>query len=191
MQLSEAYQYLDQSERRRKILLALKQPMTARQLSRLAGLSLDACSRVLNELSIYELVQCMNPSARQSRLYGLTDTGEKTIAKLQAESGCPHVKLESPNVDWDLYGWVCYRHRRAVLLALTEPTQPAAIKRKARSRNPQLRMSANNVRDVIRLFRDKGIVQPVQIRRKAHLRYELTDLGRKLRDVLIRVEWPV
>ena len=188
MQLSEAYQYLHQSERRRKIMLALKQPLTARQLSRRTGMSLDACSRVLNELSVYDLVRCMNPDARQSRVYWLTAQGEKTLIKLQTKLGYPHIKLEIPSIDWDLFGWVCYRHRRAVLLAITEPIQPSAIKRKARSRNLQLSMSANNVRDVIRLFKEKGVVRPVQVGRKAHLRYELTNLGRKLRELLIQAE---
>lgn len=191
MQLSEAYQYLSQSERRRKILLALKQPMTARQLTRLTGLSLDACSRVLNELSIYELVQCMNPRARQSRVYWLTALGNQAQARLHSEFGLAPLERGFPETDWDLYGWVCYRHRSAVLKALTEPMQPATIKRKARSQNQQLRMSANNVRDIIHLFRQRGIVRPIRHGRKVHLRYELTDLGRTLRNLLIQAEMRV
>ena len=120
----------------------------------------------------------MNLSSRQSRLYGLTEFGKCAQTKLCKNIGQAPITHDTPEVDWDLYGWVCYRHRRAVLLAITEPMQPAAIKRKARSRNSQLRMSANNVRDIIRLFMGKGLVRSVQIRRKAYLRYELTDLGR-------------
>lgn len=190
MQLSEAYHYLNQSERRRKILLALKQPMTARQLTSLTGLSLDACSRVLCELATHRLVQCVNPSARQSRLYWLAELGVRAQVRLRRASGLAPPAHDFPVVDWPLFGWVCYRHRGAVLKTFTEPMQPAAIKRKARSQNPQLRISANNVRDVIRLFQDKGIVRPIRVPRKAHLRYEPTEVGQSFRQLLMQAEVP-
>lgn len=93
-----------------------------------------------------------------------------------------------PTTNWDLYGWVCYRHRAAILKTLTEPMQPATIKRKARSRDPTLRMSANNTRDIIRLFRERGIVQPVYVRKKAHARYELTETGMVLQRLLAQAD---
>jgi len=92
------------------------------------------------------------------------------------------------SVDWNLLGWVCYRHRAAILKTLSEPLQPSAIKRRARARDPTLRMSANNVRDVIRLFKQRGIVQPVYLRKKKHPRYELTDVGKTLRQLLGQAE---
>ncbi len=49
-------------------------------------------------------------------------------------------------------------------------------------------MSANNVRDVMRLFLAHDIVRPVRIRRKAHLHYELTETGQKLRQLLLAAE---
>ena len=52
---------------------------------------------------------------------------------------------------------VCFSHRAAVIQALDRAMQPAAIKRKAKSQNPDLKMSANNVRDVIKLFLQRGI----------------------------------
>ena len=66
--------------------------------------------------------------------------------------------------------------------------QPVAIKRKTKQQNTKIKMSANNVRDVMRLFLKKEIVKPVKIGKKAHLRYELTELGKKLQPLLINAE---
>ena len=63
--------------------------------------------------------------------------------------------------------------------------QPAVVKRKIKQHNPKIKMSANNVRDIVKLFGQKGIVRPVKIGKKAHLRYELTDTGTKLRQLLM------
>ena len=71
---------------------------------------------------------------------------------------------DCPNLDWQLYGDVCYSHRAAVVRVLTEPMQPAQIKRKALFKDSRIRMSANNVRDVIRLLLAKGIVEPVMVK---------------------------
>jgi hypothetical protein len=95
-----------------------------------------------------------------------------------------------PQIDWTLFGWVCFSHRAAVLKALTMPLQPATIKRRARSQVPGLRMSANNVRDVIRLFLEKGIVRPVHLRKRTFPAYEPTATGQALRELLFRAEVP-
>ena len=78
----------------------------------------------------------------------------------------------------------------AIIKAMKEPLQPATIKRRARSLDPNLRMSANNVRDVIRLLLDRGIVRRVEIKKKRHPRYELTELGRVIQELLLRAEGP-
>ena len=66
--------------------------------------------------------------------------------------------------------------------------QPAEIKRILRLHKPDIKISANNVRDIVQLFLAKEIVRPVKIRKKAHLRYELTDSGNKLRQLIIQAE---
>ncbi len=63
--------------------------------------------------------------------------------------------------------------------------QAAAIKRRAVFHDPQLRMSANNVRDVMRYLVDNGVVRVVRVRRKAHPRYELTELGHAFQQLLV------
>ena len=66
--------------------------------------------------------------------------------------------------------------------------QPTTIKRRAKQQDQKIKMSANNVRDVIRLFLQKEIVKPVKVRKKAHLRYELTESGKQLRQLLAQAK---
>ena|SRR3989442_4585148 len=188
MQRSEAYHWLKKGERRKTTLMTLNQPLTAKHVSRRTGLSLEACSSVLWELRNHGLVNCLNPSSRRSRLYWITDYGEKCQDRLCTEEGRPMIQRYFPDIDWNLYGTVCFSHRSMVIKALVEPMQPATTKRKARALNSKLRMSANNVRDVIRLFRRNGIVQQVRFRRKFHSLYELTEIGKIFRVLLVRAE---
>ena len=157
--------------------------MTATQLSRLTGLDLNRTMFVVGGLIKLQFLKCLNPQARRSRLYWLTARGA-THSERFGSGRCDH----QLSIDWDLYGWVCYSHRAAILKALNRPLQPCEIKRKARFDNPALRMSANNVRDVIRLFVARGIVRCVPGKRRAHPRYELTALGDTLRLLLLRAE---
>ena len=146
---------------------ALQRPRTIRQLSRILDVSLDASMRLLVRLRRRGVVQCLNPEARRSRVYARTD------------APLPQ------HVDWVLYGWVSYSQRRAVLEALDAPRYPAAIKRRARYLHPGIRLSANNVRDIIRLFLARGIVTPLDVAGRAHPSYALTPQGK----VLPRLLW--
>ena len=188
MQLSEAYHHINNSERRKHVIEALSQPLTALHLARKTGLSFDSCRDVVCELAGVGLLRCLNPEATRSRLYWLTPLGVACQRRILSTSGlCPR-RHGFPRVDWSLYGWVCFSHRAAIIKTLTRPLQPSEIKRKARSHDPGLRMSANNVRDVIRLFVARGIVVPVPVPRKAHVCYRLTDTGEQLRILLLSAE---
>ncbi len=87
MEHSKAYHWLKQGKRRRKILLAIRQPMTARQLSQHTDITLDTCSLVLKELAGSGLVTCLNDRARRSRLYWLTQPGKGCQLRLRRERG--------------------------------------------------------------------------------------------------------
>ncbi|MCK4873261.1 MAG: hypothetical protein KAS72_11090 [Phycisphaerales bacterium] len=188
MDTESTLSWLEGSEVRRTILSQLTQPMTARQLCRRTGVLLDRGCRALWELAVYMLVSCLNVSARRGRVYWLTDAGTECQRMLREHGGLRPVEHVFPEVDWHLYGWVCFRHRTTIIRALVSPMYPAEIKRKALSQDPELRISTNNVRDVIRLFLARGIVAPVRIRGRTHPRYELTDLGSKLQILLNQAE---
>ncbi len=186
--LKEVYRWLTQGKRRKRIVAHLKQPMTAKQLAQVTSMREDCCSYVLKELSAYQLVYCLNPGARRSRLYWLTNKCKQYQKKILKTHGLPIYDYDFPIVDWKLYGWICYSHRAAIINVLTEPLQPASIRRKIKQLFPDMKISVNNVADILRLFLKKRIIKPVSIRRKVFLRYELTELGNKLQALLCRVE---
>jgi len=165
--------------------------MTAKQVGRRSGLGLDAVSHLLRRMATKALVTCVNPEARCSRLYRVTDLGRRCQDRMQRDLALPRYAQpisDCDGIDWDLYGWICFNHRTIIVRTLTQPMQPSEIKRIIRTRKPHIKISANNIRDVMKLLLSKGIVRPVKVRRKAHLRYELTDLGRRLQRLLIRAE---
>ncbi len=188
MNAARVLRWLVQNSRRRLVLLSVTQPLTAKQAAFRTALDPDRCGYIIWELALNDLLRCLNQQARRSRVYWLTQGGSACQRRLCRMSQQPEAAHDCPEVDWELYGWVCFNHRAAVIKALTEPLQPAAIKRRARSQNPGLKMSANNVRDIIRLFNAKGIVQPVRLRKKAHLRYELTPMGKTFQRLLGQAE---
>lgn len=190
MQVSEACEFVERNENRKRVQESFTQPLSAKQITHRTGLSFDTCRDIVRRLRSAGLIRCLNPDARRSRVYWLTELSKAVLLCLDAQAGRTPRSFDLPAIDWSLYGWVCYSHRAAVLKTLAMPLQPAAIKRRARSQIPGLRMSANNVRDVIRLFLEKGIVRPVQIRRRAFPAYEPTATGQTLRELLFRAEAP-
>ena len=77
----DVYLWLCQGIRRQQVLVALRQPLTSKQLALGLELSLKRCSAIVWELRIYGLVDCLNPRAQRSRVYGLTPRGFKQSAR--------------------------------------------------------------------------------------------------------------
>jgi DNA-binding MarR family transcriptional regulator len=167
------------------LLLDFSKPYTAHQLAEKHRVPLARCSRRLRTLAKLGLAACANPSARRSRVYQLTGQGKALQRQLRKQEGLPPLTAPSEDVDLKLLGNVCHRHRAAVLKAMDEPLQPATIKRIALRNDPAIKMSANNVRDVIYWFVRRGIAKPVEVRGKAHYHYELTEPGRAVRKLLL------
>ncbi len=188
MKNSKVYQWIIEDENRRKILMAINQPVTATQLSQRTGIPVDTCSYLVAKSTIKGLLICLNPGVRKSRVYWLTEFGIRCRKQLHLDSNLLYKEHNLPDINWHLYGWVNFNHRSAIIKILTTPMQPAEIKKVLRIRRPNIKISANNVRDIIKLFLARNIVSPVKIRKKAHPRYELTDLGTKLRQLLLRAD---
>lgn len=189
MQLNQTLSWISRSSGRSQLITHLKQPITAKQLARASSLPSNSASYLLWELGTHQLLSCLNSTAQRSRIYWLTRLGQLSQRQLRKNQNLQPLIYDFPMVDWSLYGWVCFGHREAVILAMSEPMQPCQIKRKALIMNTTLRMSANNVRDIMRLFLAKGIIQPVRFRKKKHLRYELTPVGQQLRTLLQTACW--
>ena len=188
MEITECMEWIDRSERRIRVLEQFTQPLTATQLAGRISMTQSQCSHTLSELELCGLIRCLNEPARASRLFGLTALGQLCHRRVRQRNSQALIQHESEHRDWRLYGWVCFRHRAVVIKTLTEPLQPSEIKRRARRNQDSLRMSAGNVRDVIRLFLRRGIVQAVWEKRRAHARYALTDVGLSLRSLLVSAE---
>ena len=172
----------------RKLFQLLSQPSTATQLSRQTGIHFDECNYFLVKLTALKLARCINPAASRSRLYWLTRFGRAWQRRLRELDGLRPIGHDYPDLDWTLYGSVCYSHRAAVIRSLDQPMQPAQIKRRSRSQNPSIQMSANNARDVIRFLHTQGVVRPVSFRKKAHPCYELTEVGKQIQRLLMQAE---
>ncbi len=184
-------QWLMEQGNRQEVLCILKQPLTARQISKKTGIPLDTCSYYIAKFVDWGLLICLNPNARNSRLYWLTKTGHPCRRKFCQKENYTYNEPELPDINWNLYGWLCFNHRSAVIKILTYPMQPSEIKRIIRLQGSQVKISANNIRDIIKLFIARGLVRSVPIRKKAHWRYELTPLGTKLRQLLVQAEAPL
>jgi predicted transcriptional regulator len=185
MQLARVHQQLMTKEQLQRAVAGLHQPVTAVELARREGINLDRAGYLLWDLARHGLVRCLNGSARQSRVYWLTDRGGRVQRYARAQLKLPRLRHGFPQVDWGTYGWACYRHRSAIIKALERPLRPVHIKRRARQRDDHLRMSANNVRDAIKLLLERGIVRKVTVSREPHPSYELTEDGRAIRTLLL------
>ena len=185
---SNVHEWIKKEESRRKILMTIAQPLTGKQIGRRTGIPIDTCSYVVAKLVARGLLTCLNPEARNSRLYWLTGLGIRCQERLFQNLGLSYEEYDLPGIDWALYGWLCFSHRSIVMKTLATPMQPSEIKRAIRKRNMEMKISANNIRDVIKLLREKGFVQKVFARKKAHPRYELTDSGNQFRELLMQSE---
>jgi DNA-binding MarR family transcriptional regulator len=182
----EALAWVERNAERTDVVVNLFQPMTANQLSRRCGLKVGICSHALRDLEKRGLTMCLSRSARRSRVYWLTDLGKECHNAIRNKYALPSLIREIPDVDWELYAWVCYSHRSAILMSMREPMQPATIRRVACRKFPNLKMSANNVRDVMKEFLRRGLIVKVPGRRKrSHPRYELSGVGEVIKRVRI------
>ena len=169
-------------------LIAISQPMTAKQISSRTSIPKNTCSHIIVQCSVQGLLTCLNPQQRNSRLYGLTSHGRRIRKRLCKGTNLPFKEYDQPDINWSLFGSVCFNHRSAVIRTMSGPMQPSEIKRVLRMHQSSLRISANNVRDIIKLLLSKDIVRSVKVKKKAHPRYELTELGVQLQRLLKRAQ---
>ena len=185
MEVTHVCYWLELSARRRLVLGSFNQPLTATHVGRRTSITRDSCLHHLWSLTLRRILRCLNQDTRFNRLYALTNLGVACQRRLRGlRSGEPSGYHE-PDILWDLYSSVCYRHRAAIMESIREPMQAATIKRNALARDSTLRMSANNVRDVMKYLLDAQVVRRVTVRKKKHPHYELTERGREFQRLLL------
>lgn len=167
-------------------MLLLDQPLTSRQLAERLGTTPAAASFLLWSLMAKGVTCCLNPDATANRLHWLTDLGVECQTRMRGADGRPTVNPILPDLPWSLYGELLFRHRAAVVLALNGPVRACEIRRRAISRDPGLRMSANNTRDVMRFLVDRGVAKPATVPELRYPHFALTELGLQLRQLIER-----
>lgn len=170
------------------ILRNLAQPLTTAQMVHKFDVPSSRSKYTITRLTGPSLLHCLNPHAQRHRLFWLTIDGVHEQRDLRECDGLAALRHDTPDIDWHLYGNVCFSHRAIVIKTLWEPMQPCQIKRRALLHNAAIRFSANNCRDVIRFLKAEGVVRPVQFKRRKHLRYELTPTGLHFRRLLQQAE---
>jgi predicted transcriptional regulator len=184
MTYTHVYPWIKKEKHRIELLIAVMQPMTARQISRKTGIPKDTCSHIVAQCSTRGLLTCLNPQQRNSRLYALTASGRTIRKHLCQDTNLPYKEYDLPDIDWSLYGSMCFRHRSAVVRTLSGPMQSSEIKRVLRIHQSSIKINANNIRDIIKLLLSWDVVKSVKVGRKVHLYYELTELGIQLQRLL-------
>ena len=184
MKYTNVYPWIMQETIRKDFLIAVTQPMTAGQISSRTGIPKNTCSHIIAQCSVQGLLICLNPQQRNSRLYALTSHGRRIRKQLCKGTNLPFKEYDQPDINWSLFGSVCFNHRSAVIRTMFGPMQPSEIKRVLRMQQSSIKISANNVRDIIKLFVEKNIVRSVNVKKKAHPLYELTKLGIQLQRLL-------
>lgn len=177
---------------RTTVLSRLSHPATATQVSRSTGSPPGRISRAISEFSNRDILRCLNPIARRQRVYWLTREGARLRGALVKSLDIdPGRKPPIGKINWRLYGEMCHRHRSAVLRSMEAPAQIAALRRRAVDRDRNLRMSANNARDVMRELRARQLVRQVPgKRRRSRPLYELSESGKAVQQMLLAAEEP-
>jgi len=169
-------------------MLTMNQPLTSTQLNRKTGIPGDTCSYILAECQARGICLCLNAEASSSRLYYLTKLGLKLRQRLTGNHGTDQVDLDS--VDWDLYSWACFRHRSAVVKTLTELMPPPMIRKHLMLKNTNLKISRNNITDILKLLHEKGLIEKVFIKKRKHPWYKPTEQAQQIRKLLLSAEVP-
>lgn len=166
----------------------MNQPLTAKQWSGKTGIIVPHVGQLFQVGQKLGLLKCLNPKAQRSRLYFLTFNGLKQQKKLRASLLLPKLKHDTPDINWKLYGRCIYSQRSVVIKTIDEPMQPSQIRRYAVINNPKLKMSSNNVRDIIYWLEKQNIVTAVKVKRKAYKHYVLTEIGKNIKRLLQQAE---
>lgn len=178
------YQYVRRSVRRQHLMRLLSQPMTPAHLAQQAGLTTKAACKVVAELREHGLIECLTPNIQRGRLYARTTLGESVWSLIKKRSASEPPANKLPAEDHLAYASVCYRHRSVVVRGLGMPRQASQIKHWIRSNLPGAKISANNVRDVLRKLIRIGIVYRTNSDHEYYPVYALTKRGQRFRDLL-------
>jgi hypothetical protein len=181
------YHWLKKDKRRETLLLSFIQPATAKQLSNRTEIKFSICNSFMKKLSAFGLSICRNSDSQRGKLYDLTDAGEVVLKQIANERGIT-VRYW---IDWKLFACLAFNQRSDVLLTWRNPNESLRaieIKERAQKQKPSTKMSANNVRDVLRYLTENALVIKILKPRSTFPRFEITELGWIYRIMLNRIK---
>lgn len=79
--------YVPKAPKRRAILLALDQPRTPTQISKIVGVSVNNLWTKLDELQKHGMTKCINPERIKGRFYERTKKGHQFAGKVKTMDG--------------------------------------------------------------------------------------------------------
>lgn len=184
----DVYSWVVARRAREDAVLAMDQPLTAKQLGQRLGIHAELCSGLLLTLKGRGVARCLTPRAPSNRIYWLTRRGIECQRRLCEKYGRDPIRHRHPKVDWMLYAQMCFSHRAVVIKAMNGWMRPPQIRRRARLRTPGLRMSRSNCRDVLRQMLARSVVRIGRAGKISFPHYSLTEVGHTIRSLLHRAE---
>lgn len=181
--IEKGFEWIQQKPERMIVLKSFLQPMTITQIVKKSNLTLDTCRYVIWELATRGIVECLTPLTKRNHIYWLTKAGrlcrEKISMPIELTIEC----------NWDLYSWACFSQRSIVIQAITKPLHPRKIRIRACERDPTIKLSTANTRDVLRVLLERKIVQKVQLPKERYPRYKITEVGLPIQTLLRNLKW--
>lgn len=188
MKQQEAIAWLRKEGLREKIFCSIRQPLTATQLAKRLNIEKRVVSHHFRILSKYQLLTCLNPESSKGRLYWFSELGTRCHKKVMQSKARSRVSYELPEIDWILYASTCFEHRSPIIKAMEVPVSVSDIRRILVRRYSRIRISVNNIHDILQVFEAKGLVKRVLIRKRKRARYVLTETGEKFRELHVEAE---
>lgn len=96
--------------KQKKLILCFYKPMSPSELNKQCAFEKNYISYCLRVLTQHKLVQCLIPSVKTGRIYGLSPTGialrKELILSEEKDDHIPNDYLIPNRINWSLYGWV-------------------------------------------------------------------------------------
>lgn len=180
--------------KKKKLILCFYKPMSPSELNKQCAFEKNYISYCLRGLTQHKLVQCLIPSAKTGRIYGLSPTGialrKELILSEETDDHIPNDYLIPGRINWNLYGWVLAGKGRKEYLKIMHnysKIKDGTFKAShifTRFRYEGIKSTPRTeVYRAIKHFVKKGLLMRIP-EGKRGVRYKLTDKGKAISDFL-------
>jgi len=149
---------------------------------------MNLCKKSMYFLRAYGLVTCLTPYRTRHRLYWLTQLGADCQEGLVQHHRLERIPHSFPELDYAVYAALTARNRRAVVLSLTYPMRAMEVKKRAIGVYPQIRMTGDHTRELLRRLVRLGVVEREFAFDRSYSRFRLSATGRLMHNLLLGAE---